>query len=115
MAAATEDAVMTDGARRELAPSVRRVAARASRAACSCAFAAEVPDELDMTGAAPAIHPTRLDYSEFDVPEAVTVITQEDIRRAGYLEISEIFRAVPGFRIVKIGDESRLGYHGTTV
>jgi iron complex outermembrane recepter protein len=63
----------------------------------------------------PAIHATRLDYSEFDVPEAVTVITRDDIRRAGYLEISEIFRSVPGFRIVKIGDESRLGYHGTTV
>ena len=68
-----------------------------------------------MVGTAPAIHPTRLDYSEFDAPEAVTVITQEDIRRAGYLEISEIFRSVPGFRVVKIGDESRLGYHGTTV
>lgn len=61
----------------------------------------------------PAIHATRLDYSEFDAPEAVTVITQEDIRLAGYLEISEIFRSVPGFRIVKIGDESRLSYHGT--
>jgi iron complex outermembrane recepter protein len=62
-----------------------------------------------------AIHATRLEYSEFDVPEAVTVVTQEDIRRAGYLEISEIFRSVPGFLLVKIGDESRLGYHGTTV
>jgi len=62
----------------------------------------------------PAIHATRLNYSEWDVPEAVTVITQEDIWRAGYLEVSEIFRAVPGFRIVKIGDESRLSYHGTT-
>lgn len=63
----------------------------------------------------PAIHATRLDYSEFDVPEAVTVITQEDIRAAGYLHVSEIFRSVPGFRIVKIGDESRLSYHGTAV
>ncbi|MDY6944877.1 MAG: TonB-dependent receptor [Pseudomonadota bacterium] len=63
----------------------------------------------------PAIHATRLDYSEWDVPEAVTVISQEDIWRAGYLEISEIFRAVPGFRIAKIGDESRVSYHGTTV
>ena len=62
-----------------------------------------------------AIHATRLDYSEFDTPEAVTVITQDDIRRNGYLEISEIFRSVPGFRIVKIGDESRVSYHGTTV
>lgn len=60
-----------------------------------------------------AIHATRLDYSEFETPEAVTVITQEDIRLAGYLEVSEIFRAVPGFRLVKIGDESRLSYHGT--
>lgn len=64
---------------------------------------------------APAIHATRLNYSEWDVPEAVTVITQEDIWRAGHLEISEIFRAVPGFRIAKIGDESRVSYHGTTV
>lgn len=64
---------------------------------------------------APAIHATRLDYSEWDVPEAVTVITQEDIWRTGYLEISEIFRSVPGFRIAKIGDESRVSYHGTTV
>lgn len=64
---------------------------------------------------APAIHATRLNYSEWDVPEAVTVITQEDIWRAGYLEISEIFRSVPGFRIAKIGDESRVSYHGTTV
>lgn len=62
----------------------------------------------------PAIHATRLDYSEFDTPEAVTVITQQQIREAGYLEISEIFRAVPGFRIVKMGDESRVSYHGTT-
>lgn len=60
-----------------------------------------------------AIHATRLDYSEFDTPEAVTVITADDIRLAGYLEISEIFRSVPGFRIVKIGDESRISYHGT--
>jgi len=63
----------------------------------------------------PAIHATRLDYSEFDAPEAVSVVTQEDIRAAGYLEISEIFRSVPGFRIVKIGDESRVSYHGTIV
>jgi iron complex outermembrane receptor protein len=63
----------------------------------------------------PAIHATRLDYSEWDIPEAVTVITQEDIWRTGYLEISEIFRSVPGFRIVKMGDESRVSYHGTTV
>lgn len=62
-----------------------------------------------------AIHATRLDYSEFEVPEAVTVITQDDIRLGGYLEVSEIFRSVPGFRIVKIGDESRLSYHGTAV
>jgi iron complex outermembrane recepter protein len=80
----------------------------------SSAFAQE-SSESNLSDIGPAIHPTRLDYSEFDVPEAVTVITREDIRRAGYLEISEIFRAVPGFRIVKIGDESRLGYHGTTV
>jgi len=64
---------------------------------------------------APAIHPTRLDYSKWDIPEAVTVITQDDIWRAGYVEISEIFRSVPGFRIAKIGDESRVSYHGTTV
>lgn len=73
-------------------------------------------DDKDLSGALPlppAIHATRLDYSEFDAPEAVTVITQDDIRLAGYLEISEIFRSVPGFRILKIGDESRLSYHGT--
>lgn len=73
-------------------------------------------DDEDLSDAPhlpPAIHATRLDYSEFDVPEAVTVITQDDVRLAGYLEISEIFRSVPGFRIVKIGDESRLSYHGT--
>lgn len=70
----------------------------------------DLSDALHLT---PAIHATRLDYSEFDVPEAVTVITQDDIRLAGYLEISEIFRSVPGFRIVKIGDESRISYHGT--
>jgi iron complex outermembrane recepter protein len=107
---------MTDGARAEPVPRVLRYGVTlASLAACSCAVAGELPEEFDMAGTAPAIHPTRLDYSEFDVPEAVTVVTQEDIRRAGYLEISEIFRSVPGFRIVKIGDESRLGYHGTTV
>src|SRR5688500_12747934 len=75
------------------------------------------PDRDDLsTGPplVPAIHATRLDYSEWDVPEAVTVITQEDIWRAGHLEISEIFRSVPGFRIAKIGDESRVSYHGTT-
>lgn len=107
---------MRDGARAEPVPRVlRRGVTLASLAACSCAVAGEVSEEFDMAGTAPAIHPTRLDYSEFDAPEAVTVITQEDIRRAGYLEISEIFRSVPGFRVVKIGDESRLGYHGTTV
>jgi iron complex outermembrane recepter protein len=107
---------MRDGARTESATRVLRYGvAFASLATCSCGVASEVSEEIDFSGAAPAIHPTRLDYSEFDTPEAVTVITQEDIRRAGYLEISEIFRSVPGFRIVKIGDESRLGYHGTTV
>jgi iron complex outermembrane receptor protein len=92
-----------------------------SRALSIFSLAAFIPavaaqsSEGELADATPSIHATRLDYSEFDVPEAVTVITQEDIRRAGYLEISEIFRSVPGFRIVKIGDESRLGYHGTTV
>lgn len=66
-------------------------------------------------GVSPAIHATRLTHSEFDVPEAVTTITAEEIRRSGYVEISEIFRAVPGFRVVKIGDESRVSYHGTSV
>ena len=71
-------------------------------------------DALSDPGAlTPAIHATRLDYSAFEVPEAVTVITQEDIREAGYLKISEIFRAVPGFRIINIGSESRVSYHGT--
>lgn len=77
----------------------------------------ESPTGDDFSGlepTTPAIHATRLDYSEFDTPEAVTVITQQQIREAGYLEISEIFRAVPGFRIVKMGDESRVSYHGTT-
>lgn len=73
-------------------------------------------DSLTDTGLVQsAIHATRLDYSEFEVPEAVTVITQEDIRLAGYIKVSEIFRSVPGFRIVKIGDESRISYHGTAV
>src|SRR5262245_59515696 len=62
---------------------------------------------------APAIHGTRLDYSKFDVPESVTVITQDEIREAGYLKISEIFRAVPGFRVVDVGAEARVSYHGT--
>ena len=75
--------------------------------------AQDAEDLSDALHLPPAIHATRLDYSEFDVPEAVTVVTQDDIRLAGYLEISEIFRSVPGFRIVKIGDESRLSYHGT--
>ena len=61
-----------------------------------------------------AIHSTRLDYSKFDSPEAVTVITSEDIRNAGYLDVPEIFRSVAGFRIVKIGVESRVSYHGTS-
>src|ERR1700722_7407980 len=68
----------------------------------------------DSGALAPAIHATRLDYSAWEVPEAVTVVTQEDIRQAGYLKISEIFRAVPGFRIVDIGAESRVSYHGTS-
>jgi outer membrane receptor for ferrienterochelin and colicin len=66
----------------------------------------------DSTTLKPAIHATRLGYSEWEVPEAVTVITQEDIREAGYLKISEIFRSVPGFRTVNIGAESRVSYHG---
>ncbi len=71
-------------------------------------------DGLDDTSSLPpAIHATRLDYSEFDSPEAVTVITADDIRLAGYIEISEIFRSVPGFRVLKIGDDSRVSYHGT--
>lgn len=84
---------------------------------CSAAAAQEQAERglLEPSPLPPAIHATRLDYSEFEVPEAVTVITQADIRRAGFLEISEIFRSVPGFRIVKIGDESRVSYHGTTV
>src|SRR5687768_17406347 len=94
--------------------SLSRVLTLSGVAAFSPAFGAQNSYEGDLTGAPPAIHATRLDYSEFEVPEAVTVITQEDIRRAGYLEISEIFRAVPGFRTVKIGDESRVGYRGTT-
>lgn len=71
-------------------------------------------DFSDIPKPAPAIHVTRLDYSKFDVPESVTVITQDEIREAGYLKISEIFRAVPGFRIINIGDEARVSYHGTT-
>jgi outer membrane cobalamin receptor len=70
-------------------------------------------DSLSGVSATAAIHATRLDYSQFEVPEAVTVITQEDIREAGYLKISEIFRSVPGFRMVNIGAESRVSYHGT--
>jgi iron complex outermembrane receptor protein len=71
-------------------------------------------DALSDSGVvAPAIHVTRLDYSAFDVPEAVTVITREDIREAGYLKISEIFRGVAGFRVVDVGSESRVSYHGT--
>ena len=70
--------------------------------------------DSDMADLGPAIHATRLEYSKFEAPEAVTVITQDDIREAGFLEVSEVFRAVPGFRIVKDGDEVRLGYHGTT-
>lgn len=62
----------------------------------------------------PAIQATRLDYSRFEIPASVTVLTQEDIRRQGFIEVSEIFRAVPGFRIVKIGDESRISYHSTS-
>ena len=39
-------------------------------------------DALSDSGAPkPAIHATRLDYSAWDVPEAVTVITRDDIRR----------------------------------
>ena len=78
------------------------------------AAASPSEDALSDTGAVdPAIHVTRLDYSAWEVPEAVTVITQEEIREAGYLKISEIFRSVPGFRIVNIGSESRVSYHGT--
>ncbi len=82
---------------------------------------AQTPGESPSTALAnefvpePAIHATRLDYSHFDLPVAATVITQDDIRRYGFVEISEIFRIVPGFRIVKIGDESRVSYHGLTV
>lgn len=78
--------------------------------------ASEAPEESNWEDASDppaAIHATRLDYSEFDSPEAVTVITADDIRQAGYVEISEIFRSVPGFRVLKIGDESRISYHGT--
>lgn len=83
-------------------------------AVCTESLAQETADNLSDPGSlAPAIHTTRLDYSEFDTPEAVTVITQDDIRLAGYIEISELFRSIPGFRIVKIGDESRVSYHGT--
>lgn len=74
----------------------------------------EENDWEDTAPPPPAIHATRLDYPELDSPEAVTVITAEDIRLAGYIEISEIFRSVPGFRVLKIGDDSRVSYHGTT-
>jgi iron complex outermembrane receptor protein len=83
---------------------------------CTHAIGQESRNSLsDSAPLPPAIHATRLDYSEFDAPEAVSVVTREEIRLAGYLEISEIFRSVPGFRIVKIGDESRVSYHGTIV
>jgi len=81
---------------------------------CMAADRAPSDDMLSDPGALkPAIHATRLDYSQFEVPEAVTVITQDDIREAGYLKISEIFRSIPGFRVVNIGAESRVSYHGT--
>lgn len=87
----------------------------ASRIDCGVARAesTQQDDWGSSTDLPAAIHATRLDYSEFDAPEAVTVITADDIRSAGYLEISEIFRSVPGFRVVKVGDESRISYHGT--
>lgn len=96
---------------------VARTAWISAVALCKSAVAQDASDDSlsDSVPLPPAIHATRLDYSEFDVPEAVTVVTQEDIRLAGYLEISEIFRSAPGFRIVKIGDESRVSYHGTIV
>src|SRR4051812_26256340 len=66
----------------------------------STSFADSFNDDLTKAEPMPAaIHATRLDYSELDSPEAVTIITQDDIRRAGYLNVSEIFRAVPGFRL----------------
>lgn len=79
------------------------------------AIAAQNDAFSDTDPMAAAIHVTRLDYSKFDSPEAVTVVTQEDIRNSGYLDISDVFRSVPGFRLVKIGAETRVSYHGTTV
>lgn len=102
----------------EVASLTTRTLALVSLAASGQSLAAEIPTDDGLSDTAllpPAIHATRLDYSEFDVPEAVTIITQEDIRLAGYLEVSEIFRAVPGFRIVKVGSETRLSYHGTAL
>ena len=77
--------------------------------------AQDLSDSSSGDDVSPAIHVTRLYYSKFESPEAVTIVTQDDIRATGFFDISEIFRAVPGFRIVKIGDESRVSYHGTTV
>jgi iron complex outermembrane recepter protein len=102
----------------EIARFTTSTLALVSLASFGPSLAAETPTDDSFSGTAllpPAIHVTRLNYSEFDAPEAVTVITQEDIRLAGYLEVSEIFRAVPGFRIAKIGPETRLSYHGTAV
>src|SRR5690606_8582582 len=35
----------------------------------------------------------------FDVPAAITVITNEDLRRSGYTTIAEALRMVPGMQV----------------
>jgi len=54
---------------------------------------------------------TRKDIDLFDVPSAIYVITQEDIRRSGLSSIPEILRMAPGFHISRL-DGNKWAFNG---
>lgn len=70
-------------------------------------------EHADDSGYPAVEHASRLQQSLRDAPEAITVITGEELERWGITQIVDIFRYVPGMRISRRGAESRVAYHGT--
>ena len=60
--------------------------------------------------------PTRLRQSLADVPASVTIITSEQMRRYGILNVPDALRLVPGMAVTHAsGNDFRINYHGTNI
>ena len=72
-------------------------------------------DYVGTVSPSPEMHATRILSSIHDMPEAVTHITAEDLLKWGVVDITDVFRYIPGFRISQKGHIAQISYHGTVV